>query len=139
MAKRPNIVVTTLTPPALYPSTKTIRVASTDTTRFEAFALPKGAVVLGAFVTGTANSGAVTSAVISVGTGSSGTEIINAYNVKTRGVGFNTVGSAGGSHMGTQLTADTLYTAAYTGVGDGDSGSWLVSVQYYLPQQGMDH
>ena len=139
MAKRPNIVVTTLTPPALYPSCKTIRVSSTDTARFEAFSLPKGAVVFGATVTGTANSGAATSAVISVGTGGSGTELINAYNVKTGGVGFNTVGAAGGTHMGTQLAADTLYTASYTGVGGGDSGSWLVSVLYYIPQQGMDH
>ena len=139
MAKRPNINVTVLNPPAIYPSVKTIRVASTDTTRFDAFGLPKGAIVLGASVTGTANSGAATSAVVSVGTGGSGTELINAYNVKTGGVGFNMVGAAGGTHMGTQLMADTLYTASYTGVGGGDSGSWLVAVYYYIPQQGMDH
>ena len=139
MAKRPNLVVTSTTPVAIEPLVKTVRVASTDSARFEAFVLPKNAVICGAYVMGTANSGAVTSAVITVGTGGAGTELINAYNVKTGGAGYFNVGSASGSHMGTQLSADTLYNAVYTGVGGGDSGNWLVKVEYYIPQQGFDH
>lgn len=139
MAKRPNLVVTNTTPASVDPLVKTIRVAFTDTVRFDAFVLPKGAVICGAYVAGTANGGAVTSAVITVGVGGSGTELINAYNVKTGGAGYNAVGAAGGSHMGTQLAADTAYTAVYTGVGGSDSGSWLVKVEYYMPQSGFDH
>ena len=139
MAKRPNLVVTSTTPVAIDPLVKTVRVAYTDSARFEAFTLPKGAVICGAYVMGTANSGAVTSAVITVGTGGAGTELINAYNVKTSGAGYFAVGSAAGSHIGTQLSADTLYNAVYTGVGGGDSGSWLVKVEYYIPPQGFDH
>ena len=139
MAKRPNIVVSSTTPAAVNIFAKTIRIASTDSARFEAFVLPKSAVVIGADVSGTANSAAVTSAVITIGTGGSGTELINAYDVKTGGVGYNSVGSKGGTHIGTQLSADALYNAVYTGVGGGDSGSWLITVWYYIPQQGYDH
>lgn len=139
MAKRPNLVVTSTTPPAIEVLTKTVKIAYTDSARFEAFVLPKNAVICGAYVMGTANGGAVTSAVVTVGTGGAGTELINAYNVKTSGAGYFNVASAGGSHIGTQLTADTLYNAVYTGVGGSDSGSWLVKVEYYIPQQGFDH
>lgn len=139
MAKRPNLVVTSTTPVAIEPLVKTVRVAYTDSARFEAFTLPKGAVICGAYVMGTANSGAVASAVITVGTGGAGTELINAYNVKTSGAGYFAVGSAAGSHIGTQLSADTLYNAVYTGVGGSDSGNWLVRVEYYIPSQGFDH
>lgn len=139
MAKRPNLVVTSTTPVAIEPLVKTVRVASTDSARFEAFVLPKNAVICGAYVMGTANSGAVTSAVVTVGTGAAGTELINAYNVKTSGAGYFAVGSAAGSHIGTQLTADTLYNAVYTGVGGGDSGNWLIKVEYYIPPQGFNH
>ena len=59
MAKRPNLVVTSTTPAAIEVLTKTVKVAYTDTVRFEAFTLPKGAVVCGAYVLGTANGGAV--------------------------------------------------------------------------------
>jgi len=139
MAKRPNIQVTSLTPASVMLYAKTIKVAYTDTVRFEAFWLPKGAVVAGAYVIGTANSGAVTSAVVTVGTGGSGTELINAYDVKTAGQGYYNVGAKAGSHVGTQLAADTLYNAVYTGVGGSDSGSWLIKVEYYIPSQGFDH
>jgi hypothetical protein len=139
MAKRANIQVTSTTPVAIEPRVKTIRVAFTDSARFEAFVLPKGSVICGAYIMGTANSGAVTSAVVTVGTGGAGTELINAYNVKTSGAGYYAVGSAAGAHMGTQLAADTLYNAVYTGVGGGDSGNWLVKVEYYSLSQGFDH
>ena len=68
-----SLVVTSTTPVAIEPLVKTVRVASTDSARFEAFVLPKNAVIVGAYVMGTANSGAVTSAVITVGTGGAGT------------------------------------------------------------------
>ena len=136
MAIRPGQVVAYTTPPAVELYTKTVQVAFTDTVRFDAFTIPKGAVLAGVYVMGTANGGAVTSAVVTLGTGASGTEVLNAYNVKTSGAGYFAAGSAAGSFIGQQMTADQLIKAVYTGVGGSDSGTWLVKVEYYFPQSG---
>ena len=140
MAKRPNQVINTTTPPSVDTYTKVIQVARTDTTAFEAFVLPKGAVISGAYVVGATSSNAATSAVIEVGTNpGTSNEIIDDFDVKTNGAGYDPVGSTGGSAMGTQLTADTLYKAMYTEAGTASSagGPWLVKVEYYIPQQGF--
>ena len=140
MAKRPNQVITSTTPPAINTYTKVIQVARTDTTAFDAFVLPKGAVVSGAYVVGSTSSNAATSAVIEVGTNpGTANEIIDDFDVKTNGAGYDPVGATGGSAMGSQLTADTLYKAMYTesGTASTDGGPWLVKVEYYIPQQGF--
>jgi len=139
MAVRPNQSVTSTTPPAVEVLTKTVQVARTDTTAFNAFTLPKGAVVAGAYVMGVTASDATTTAVVNVGTNpGTANEVLTAYSVlSTTGAGYHAAGAAGGSAMGTQLTADTLYKAIYTGVGaETTGGPWLVKVEYYLPQQG---
>ena len=139
MAKRPNQVITVTTPPAIDTYTKTIQVARTDTTAFEAFVLPKGVVIAGAYVVGAVASDAATSAIIDVGTNpGTADEIVDSFDVKTNGKGYFNVGSAGGTAMGTQLTADTLYKAKYTDSGGAATagGPWLVKVEYYFPQQG---
>lgn len=140
MAKRPNQQVSVTTPPATYLQAKIIQVARTDTTAFDAFVLPKGAVVAGSYVMGPVTSNAGTSAIIDVGTNpGTADEIVDSFDVKTNGKGYFNVGATGGTATGTQLTADTLYKAKYTESGTTSSagGPWLVKVEYYLPQQGQ--
>lgn len=140
MALRPNQVVTSTTPPGVAIITKTVQVARTDTTAFDAFVLPKYAVVKGAYVTGVTNSNASLTAIIDIGT-NPGTldEIVDSFSVLTQGDGYYVAGATGGTAMGTQLTADTLYKAKYTetGTASNTGGPWLVSVEYYIPQQGF--
>ena len=142
MAARPNITVSTITPPALGVLTKVCQVARTDTTAFEAFSLPSGAVIAGAYVLGTTASDAATTATISVGTNPGTTnEVLVAFDVKgTTGQGYAAAGVKGGTSMGSQLTGDTLIKAKYTESGTATTGGpWLVKVEYYIPQQGFDH
>ena len=140
MAIRPNLPVgvTTISPSAVEIYTKTAQVLRTDTARFDAFALPKGAVISGVYVVGTTASDAATTATITVGTGASGTELINGYSVKANN-GFNPVGSSAGSYVGTQLTSDTLFKAVYaeTGTASTTGGPWLVKVEYYMTSAGF--
>lgn len=140
MAIRPNQVVTTTTPPVLEILNKVVQVTRSDTTAFDAFVLPKGAVYAGAYVMGPAVSNAATTAIIDVGTNpGTADEIVDSFDVKTNGKGYFAVGSAGGTASGTQITADTLYKARYneTGTASSSGGPWLVKVEYYFPQQGF--
>lgn len=140
MAVRPNQSISTTTPPAVAILAKTVQVARTDTTAFDAFTLPAGAVLAGAYVLGTTNSDATTTAVIHVGSNPGTTnEVLTSFSVKsTTGQGYHAAGAAGGTAMGTQLTADTLIKAKYAGVGaETTGGPWLVKVEYYLPQSGF--
>ena len=139
MAVRPQQTVTTTTPAAVEFLSKTIQVKRTDTTAFDAFVLPKNAVVCGAYVAGPVTSDAGTSAIIDIGTNpGTADEIVDSFDVKTNGKGYFAVGSAGGTTQGTQITADTLYKAKYTESGTASSagGPWIVKVEYYIPQQG---
>lgn len=142
MAVRPNQTVTSTTPPSLEILNKTVQITRSDTTAFDAFVLPKGVVIAGAYVLGVAASNAATTAILDVGTNpGTSDEIVDSFDVKTAstGKGYNAVGSATGALMGTQLTADTLYKARYaeTGTASTSGGPWLVKVEYYYPQQGQ--
>lgn len=140
MAARPSQTVGFTTPPAVEILSKTCQIARTDTTAFEAFVLPKGAVICGAYVMGTVASDAATTATVSVGSNPGTTnEAVAAFSVKTNGVGYFAVGAQGGTSMGSQLTADTLIKARYaeTGTASTTGGPWLVKVEYYFPQQGF--
>ena len=140
MALRPNQVITSTTPPAVEVLTKTVQVARTDTTAFEAFVLPKHAVIAGAYVMGGVASDAATTAIIDVGTNpATADEVVDSFDVKTNGKGYFAVGAAAGTAHGSQLTADTLYKAKYTesGTASTTGGPWLVKVEYYFPQQGF--
>ena len=142
MAIRPNLPtgVTTITPPAIEALEKVVQVVRTDTARFNAFVLPKGAVIAGVYVLGATASDAGTSATITVGTSTAGTELLNAFNAKTN-YGYQPAGTAAGSAIGTQLAADTLYNAVYaeSGTASTAGGPWLVKVEYYIPQQGQTY
>lgn len=130
--------VTTLTPPASYVMSKVAQVARTDTANFDAFALPAGAVVVGAYIAGPVTSNAGTTATITLGSAGSPTGIVNGFDVRTNGAGYFAVGAAGGALLGTQLTADTVFRARYTETGTASTagGPWLLKVEYYLPQAG---
>lgn len=140
MALRPNQVITSTTPPAIEVLTKTVQVTRTDTTAFEAFVLPRGAVVAGAYVLGNTASDAATTATLDVGSNPGTTnEALAAFDVKgATGQGYATGGAKAGTSMGSQLASDTLIKAKYseTGTASTTGGPWLVKVEYYIPQQG---
>lgn len=139
MAVRPNQSITTLTPPAVGLLSKTAQVARTDTTAFDAFSLPNGAVIAGVWVMGTTNSDATTTAVIHLGSNPGTTnEVLTSFSVKsTTGQGSHPAGAAGGTSLGVQLTSDLLVKAKYVGVGaETTGGPWLVRVDYYIPTSG---
>ena len=132
--------VTVLNRPAVAGLSKVIKIATTDSSRFTAFALPKFAVISGVYVIGTADSTDTGTATISVGVGGSGTQILNAFDVKGSGQGYQIAGDKAGSYVGTQLTADTQFTAVYTGENsDSAAAEWLVKVEYYIPQVGNSY
>ena len=113
MALRPNQVVTSTTPPAIEMLTKVVQVARTDTVAFQAFVIPKHAVIAGVYVLGAVNSDAATTAIIDVGTNpATADEILDSFSVKTSGDGYFAAGATAGTALGTQLTADKLYKAA---------------------------
>lgn len=138
MPVKPNRQITTVTAPSVDILSKNVVVARTDTTAFNAFALPKDAFIYGVFVMGQTASDADTSATISVGTNPATTnEILNNIDVKGIGKGFFAANTSAGSAVGTKLTADTLYKAIYVPTGaETTGGPWLVRVDYYMPQQG---
>ncbi len=116
-----------------------VTVAFTNTTAALKATLPKNSYLVGAYVIGGAVSGAVTSAVIGVGSTATANEFVASYDVKTAstGEGFNIVGAAAvGSAFATKLTADTPVYVKYTGVGGSDSGSWTVRLEYVVTGPG---
>jgi len=140
MAVRPNVSVTSTTPPASAVLTQFVQVKTTDTVAFDAFVLPKNAVICGAYVMGTTTSDSNTSASISVGSNPGTTnEFLVAYDVKAAtGKGYNAAGAAGGTSMGSQVTSNTLIKAKYTESGTATTGGpWLVKCEYYIPQSGL--
>lgn len=138
MPKKANRQATSITAPSVDMLCKTALVARTDTTAFDAFALPKGVVVAGVYVIGQTASDAATSAVIDIGTNPATTnEILSGFDAKGSGKGYFPAGAAAGSDVGVQLTSDKLYKALYTPTGaEAAGGPWLVKVEYYFPQQG---
>lgn len=140
MAQRPGERVSSTSPPNAAIYFKTVKIVRTDTTAFEAFMLPKGAVPFGAFVVGQTASDAGTTAIIAVGTNPGTTDdILSAFDVKgATGAGFYAAEAKQGTGLGTQLTADTLYKAKYTETGTASTagGPWYVKVSYYFPQPG---
>ena len=139
MAIRPQQTVTFTSPPAVEILEKTVQIKRTDTTAFDAFVLPKNAVIAGAYVMGNTASDAATSATVSVGSNPGTTdECVAAFDVKTNGAGYFAAGATAGTSMGSQLTADTLMKAKYveSGTASTAGGPWLVKVEYYIPQQG---
>jgi len=141
MANRPLERVGITSPPAVELLSKIVKVARTDTTAFDAFVLPKGAIPAGTYVIGTVASDAASTATISVGSNPGTTnQLLAAFSVKTNGAGYFAAGAAGGTGLGIPLATDTLMKAVYaeTGTASTTGGPWLVKVEYYMKQPGQD-
>ena len=139
MAQRPLETITNTSPPAFELYSKVVQIKRTDTTSFDAFTLPKNAVIAGAYVMGTVASDAGTTATVSVGSNPGTTnECVAAFSVKTNGLGYFNAAAQAGTSVGSQLTADTLMKAKYTETGTASTtgGPWLVKVEYYFPRPG---
>ena len=147
MPIRPNLPVgvTSVTPPSFEIYSKTCLIARTDTTAFDAFVIPKNAIISGVYVTGQTASDAVTTAVINVGSNPGTTnEVLAAFDVKGSGKGYFAAGAAAGTQVGVVNTGqagnttDLKVQAKYgeTGGASTTGGPWLVKMEYYFPQQG---
>ncbi len=135
----PQVVLrpSTVTPKAREGLVKYIQVARTDTTAFDAVVLPATAVITGVYVLGSVASNAATTATVTVGYSAGGTEVLNAFDVKTNGKGYNPAGATT-SVAGTQLTTDQHLYAKYaeTGTASTAGGPWYVKVEYTIPGPG---
>jgi len=133
--------ISTITPKAYDPLVKFITIARTDTTAFQAFTLPKGAIPVGYYVLGRVASDAATTATLDIGTTATANELVASYDVKTAATatGYNVVGAkAVGAVIGVAVTVDTPVFAKYTETGTASStgGPWLVKFEYLLTGPG---
>ena len=101
--------VTVISPPAREKLSKVAQITAADgSTGFAAFGLPKDAFIAGVYVI---SAGANTTQTIKVGFSSGGAELVSDYAPNS--TGFDTVGAAAGTAVGTELTADkTVYAKA---------------------------
>ena len=113
-----------------------------DTTAREIMVLPKYAVIEGLYIVGAtaASGGTLSAATLNVGTTTTATELIAAFDVfGATGEGYHPAGAAAvGSAMMTPLTKDEHIYAKYieTGGAGGTAGSWVVKVEYYVTGPG---
>ena len=121
--------VTVITPAAREKYSKVAQLTAADgSTGFAAFGLPMNAVVVGVYVI---SAGANTTQTVNVGFTSGGTDLVNAYAPNS--TGFDTVGAAAGSAVGTELTADkTVYAKASATL----TNTVTVIVDYWIPPVG---
>ena len=121
--------VTVITPPAREKLSKVAQITAADgSTGFAAFGLPKDAFIAGVYVI---SAGANTTQTVNVGFTSGGTDLVNAYAPNS--TGFDTVGAAAGTAVGTELTADkTVYAKASATL----TSTVTVIVDYWIPPVG---
>ena len=122
--------VTVTTPSARDTLSKVGKIVAADgSTAFQAFVLPKGAVVIGVY---TISAGANTTQTINAGFSAGGTELLNAFAPNS--TGYAVSGAATGSAVGVKLTEDEVVflkaSAALT-------NSVIVKVEYTIPPQGL--
>ena len=124
--------VTVITPPAREKLSKVAQITAADgSTGFAAFGLPKDAFIAGVYVI---SAGANTTQTVNVGFTNGGTDLVNAYAPNS--TGFDTVGAAAGSAVGTELTADkTVYAKASATL----TNTVTVIVDYWMPPVGQGY
>lgn len=122
--------VTVLSPPARDPLVKLGKLEVADgATGFQAFSLPKYAVVVGVYTNCT---GANATQTVNVGFTNGGVELVNAFAPNS--TGYATSGTATGTSVGVQLTADTpVFLKASATL----TTPVMVKVEYIVPPQGM--
>lgn len=124
--------VSVISPPAREKLSKIGQLVAGDgSTGFAAFGLPMNAFIAGVYVI---SAGANTTQTINVGFTSGGTELASSYAPNS--TGFDTVGAAAGSAVGTQLTADkTVYLKASATL----TNTVTVIVDYWVPPVGQPY
>ena len=124
--------VTVITPPAREKLSKIGQLVAGDgSTGFAAFGLPQNAFIAGVYFI---SAGANTTQTVNVGFTSGGTELASSYAPNS--TGFDTVGGAAGSAVGTQLTADkTVYLKASATL----TNTVTVIVDYWMPPVGQTY
>lgn len=124
--------ITVITPPAREKLSKVGQIVAGDTdVGFAAFGLPKNAFIAAVTVI---SAGANTTQTINAGFTSGGAELINAYAPNS--TGFDTVGAAAGTAVGTQLTADkTVYLKASATL----TSTVTVIVDYWVTPVGQSY
>ncbi len=122
--------ITVITPPARESLEKIGKIDSTDgTTGVAVFGLPKGAFIAGVY---TISMGANTTQTIEAGFSDGGSELLTAYSPDA--TGYAVAGSAAGSAVGTQLTADkTVYLTASAAL----TNPVYVKVEYWVVPVGQ--
>lgn len=119
---------------------KFISITRSDTVASVKAWLQKYSVITGLYVIGAVASDATTSASVNIGTTSSATELLSAFDVKTAatGEGYNPAGAAAvGSVMATPLTVDTPIYAKYVFSGANSTGGpWTVKIEYFVTGPG---
>lgn len=118
--------------------TKLAAVTYADTTARQIMSLPKGAVIVGIYIIGsaTAAGGTLSAATLNIGSTTTATEYVAGFDVfGTTGEGYHAAGAtAVGSALATPLTADVAVYAKYieaTGSG-ATAGAWTVKVEYFV-------
>lgn len=109
-------------------------VARSDTSAKNLFTLPAGCIPTNILVAATAPSNAGTTATLSAGkSGGTGTEFLNAVDVKTAGTGGGSQkpSASASTLFGVPLAADTVVTGIYaeTGGASNAGGPWLVIIE----------
>ena len=124
--------VTVITPVAREKYSKVAQLTAADgSTGFAAFGLPMNAVVVGVYAI---SAGANTTQTIKVGFSSGGAELVSDYAPNS--TGFDTVGAAAGTAVGTQLTADkTVYLKASATL----TSTVTVIVDYWVTPVGQSY
>lgn len=121
---------------------KLAAVTFADTTARQIMSLPKGAIIAGIYIIGsvTASGGTLSAATLNVGSTTTATEYVAAFDVYgATGEGYHPAGAAAvGSALCTPLTADVAVYAKYIeGTGSGaTAGAWTVKVEWYMPGGG---
>jgi len=122
--------VTVTTPAARDPLVKVgILEVADGSTGFAAFVLQRYAVPIGVY---TISAGANTTQTINVGYTNGGVELVDTF--APNDTGYATPGSATGTGVGVQLTADKL---VYLKASATLTTPVIVKVEYYIPPQGQ--
>ena len=122
--------VSTITPPARHTMTCIGRIDVADgSTGFQAFGIPKGAVIGGVY---TLSRGANTTQTITAGFTASGTEILTAFAPNS--TGYAASGAATGASVGTQLDQDRIVFLKASAT---LTNPVYVKVEYWMPPQGV--
>lgn len=122
--------VTSVSPPSRCTQVKIGVISVADAAvGFAAFGLPKYAVPIGIY---TVCTGANATQTINVGYTSGGVELLSAFAPNS--TGYENGGTATGTGVGVQLTADTL---VYLKASATLTTPVIVKVEYYIPPQGQ--